>query len=121
MKEIYKIVMEQFSTSIQRYFGDSRIFEYDKQTEISGRMDYEKFLESKEIKVDPIYIEYKFMLINFKIKPNFVKITSFKITSFKITSFKITSFKITSFKITSFKIESTSAGFEPAPPKGSDF
>ncbi|KAM9990295.1 hypothetical protein ACTFIY_006321 [Dictyostelium cf. discoideum] len=51
MKEIYKMVMEQFSTSKQRYFEDARIFEY----------------ESKEIKVDPIYYEDKLVLINFKV------------------------------------------------------
>ncbi|KAM9973439.1 hypothetical protein ACTFIW_010528 [Dictyostelium discoideum] len=84
MKEIYKIAMEQFSTLTQRYFEDARTFEYDKQTEDSDLIYYEKFFElkenrkdpidgcyrtfdSKEKKVDPINSQDKLVLINFKV------------------------------------------------------
>ncbi|KAM9990297.1 hypothetical protein ACTFIY_006323 [Dictyostelium cf. discoideum] len=59
MKEIYKIAMEQFLTSTQRYFEDARIFEYDKQTEDSYLIYYENFFELKETRVDPIDGKYK--------------------------------------------------------------
>ncbi|EAL60865.1 hypothetical protein DDB_G0293026 [Dictyostelium discoideum AX4] len=84
MKEIYKIVMEQFLTSTQRYFEDARIFEYAKQTKESDLIFYEIFFElkerrkdpidgiyktfdAKEIKVDPINMQNKLVLINFKV------------------------------------------------------
>ncbi|KAM9982435.1 hypothetical protein ACTFIZ_006963 [Dictyostelium cf. discoideum] len=84
MKEIYKIAIEQFTSSAQRYFEDARIIEYENQTEDSDLIHYErffelkelredpidgqyKFLNSNEIKVDPIDWEYKLVLINFKV------------------------------------------------------
>ncbi|EAL60933.1 hypothetical protein DDB_G0293162 [Dictyostelium discoideum AX4] len=84
MKEIYKISIEQFLTSTQRYFEDARIFEYAKKAEDSDLIYYERFFElkeltedpidgkykfinSNEIKVDPIDREYKLVLINFKV------------------------------------------------------
>ncbi|KAM9973440.1 hypothetical protein ACTFIW_010529 [Dictyostelium discoideum] len=84
MKEIYKISIEQFITSTQRYFEDARVFEYGENVEDSNLIYYERFFElkelredpidgkykfinSNEIKVDPIDREYKLVLINFKV------------------------------------------------------
>ncbi|KAM9990298.1 hypothetical protein ACTFIY_006324 [Dictyostelium cf. discoideum] len=84
MKEIYKIAMEQFLASTQRYFEDARIFEYAKKTKESVIVYYESFfklkekrvetmdgkfkiIKSNEIKLNPIHIEIKRVLINFKV------------------------------------------------------
>ncbi|KAM9989653.1 hypothetical protein ACTFIY_005685 [Dictyostelium cf. discoideum] len=69
MKEIYKISIEQFLTSSQRYFEDVRIFEYAKKTEESDLIHYERFFGLKEFREDPIDGKYKFIKSN-EIKVN---------------------------------------------------